>query len=263
MSKKKPLLSILIVSYNRPAFVHECLSLLDGNLLRGLHDINYELIISDDGSNKETRHIYTNPLRNSVEEDGNRKIEKVFVSDDRKRGLGYTLNEANKLVEGDYVLHLEDDFHLARLFTEEQLFGVIEALETIPSMELCRLRNIDMGYQSRSQANCLRDKTESETYKFNGMDFKMYKVYVPGLASSDKETTGPSYQYTGNPHLRRGNLWERLGPYKEDTTIGGVENNYTAKFREAEFRSGAFRPGWFFHAGSGFTCSPVLGEEGR
>jgi len=259
---KKPKISIIILSYNRPAFVHECLALLDGNLLRGLENIDYEIIISDDGSNEDTQKIYANPLRSPAEKDGNRKIEKIFVSDDRSRGAGYAWNEANKMVEGDYVLQVEDDFHLVRLFTEEQMFGVIEALETVPGMELCRLRNIDMGFMSRSQANCIAHRMEPKKYKFGGVDFEVYKKYVQGT-DVDKETNGPAYQYTGNAHLRRSNLWKRLGPHRENSTIGSAENHYASKFREAGFRSGTFRPGWFFHAGSGFTCTKVLGEEGR
>ncbi len=257
---KKPLISIIILSYNRPYFVQECLALLDGNLLRGLKNIDYELIIADDGSNAETLALYDHPLRNPKE--SKRRIEKIFISDDRSRGAGYTWNEANKLVGGDYVLQVEDDFHLVREFTEEQLFGVIEALETVPGVELCKLRNITMGYMTQTQAKSLKYKTEPEDYTFGGVKFKKYKKYLSGVKVS-QETNGPSYQYTGNAHLRRGDLWKRLGPHRENSTIGSAENHYAAKFREAGFRSGTFIPGWFFHAGTNFTCSPVLGEEGR
>lgn len=260
--KKKPLISIIILSYNRPYFVQECISLLDGNLLRGLENIDYEIIIADDGSDKETCKIYTYPLRNKHEKDGERRIEKVFVSDDRKRGIGYVLNEANKMVKGDYVIVLEDDFHLVRKFTEEQMFGAIEALETIPGMELCRLRNIDMGYMKLKLGDCLKNGTEPEEYTFGGERFKVFKKYIPNY-QGEPGTNGPSYQYTGNAHLRRGDLWKRLGPHRENAVAGSVENHYSGKFREAGYRSGTFTPGWFFHAGYGFTCTPVLGEEGR
>jgi len=260
--KKNPLISITILSYNRPAFVQECILLLDGNLLKGAKNINYEIIIADDGSDEETRKIYETPLQNFTGKNGDNKIEKVFISDDRKRGIGYVLNEANKMAEGDYVLQVEDDFHLIRLFTEEQMFGVIEALETIQGMELCRLRNLDAGHNTRRHREDLDNTTEPKTYNFSGMEFRMYKKYdlTPGFP---KDEQGPTYQYTGNAHLRRGDFWKRMGPFRENVPAGGVENGYAGKFIEKEFRSGAFMPGWFFHAGSGFSMTKIWGEEGR
>lgn len=258
--KSNPMISIIILSYNRPAFVHECLALLDGNLLRGSKDIDYEIIIADDGSNAETQKIYTNPLRGPTE--GGKKIEKVFISDDRSRGAGYAWNEANKMVEGDYVLQVEDDFHLIRLFTEKQMFGVIEALETIPKMELCRLRNVEMGWNTRRHREDLLNLTEPEEYNFGGTDFKVYKPYILEY-QGEPGTNGLSYQYTGNSHLRRADLWERMGPFREGVAVGGVENGYVGRFIEEGYRSGAFMPGWFFHTGSGFSLTKVLGEEGR
>lgn len=260
--KKKPLISITILSYNRPAFVQECILLLDGNLLGNSENIDYEIIIADDGSDAETRKIYETSLQNSFGKNRSNKIEKVFISDDRKRGIGYVLNGANKMVEGDYVLQVEDDFHLVKPFTEKQMFGVIEALETLPGMELCRLRNLDVGGNTQRHKDDLKTTTEPEEYNFGGIDFKIYKKRILGY-TGDPSTNGPSYQYTGNAHLRRSDLWKRIGPFRENVPAGGVENGFTGRFVEEGFRSGAFIPGWFFHAGSGFSLTKIRGEEGR
>ncbi len=246
---EKPILSIVIQSFERPELLNGCFWSLHENLLDDL-DIPYEIIIADDGSNIETINFI-----------GELPCHKLFVNRKKEegKGPGYTLNEANRMASGKYIMHIEDDFWLVHKFEQEELEVLMEALDTIDKLELIRLRRIlcDNGeiyrikeYVNQSEREIHRIGHKDKTYSFRV--FKKYEPEHKGKPIPDGPSCfygGPSYQYVGNPHLRKKSMLDIIGRYPEDISIWGLENAYTKTFRESSYRSGRMMKGWFSHVG--------------
>lgn len=94
--KSKPVLSIIIVVYNKPHFLYRCLN----SILLSTFE-NYEVIIVDNASKKETHEIYSRL-------DGEVKVIK------NQRNVHFLLaaNQAAKEARGEYLVFLNSDAFL-------------------------------------------------------------------------------------------------------------------------------------------------------
>lgn len=243
-----PKVSIIVQSFERPLFLEGCIKSLHENMLYNL-DFPYEVIIADDGSGQEVKDLIARLPHDK---------EFFNTEKDKGKGPGYTLNEANKMAEGQFTLHLEDDFWLIHEFTQRDLEACMEALVTIEGMELIRLRRLLWDNAETYRLTEYMNWSEDKTYRIDGRLFRMYQEHD----SKKRPNTGPSYQYVGNPHLRKGDMWKRLGPYPEDVSIWGLENKYAGMFREAKFRSGRMMKGWFTHSGGKVSTKEIEGSFG-
>ena len=245
----KPILSIVIQSFERPDLLNGCIALLHENMLDDLV-MPYEVIIADDGSSDKTLDfVRTLPH------------DKLFVNTQKAdgKGPGYTLNEANRMAEGKYIMHIEDDFWLVHKFEQVELEALMKALDTIDNVELIRLRMILCDNAELYRIKEYVNMSEPVTHKivhggktYNLRIFKRYMSKYKGKTGKDGpgcEQGGPSYQYVGNPHLRKRSMLDTIGPYPEDISIWGLENTYTKTFRESPYRSGRLMRGWFLHVG--------------
>jgi len=245
----KPILSIVIQSFERPDLLNGCIALLHENMLDDL-TMPYEVIIADDGSNQKTLD-FVNTLPH----------DKLFVNTKKAegKGPGYTLNEANRIAEGKYVMHIEDDFWLVHKFKQEELEAVMKALDTIDNLELIRLRRILCDnaeiYRIKEYINMSEPDLHKIEHKGETYCFRVFKRFAPeckgkqGKDGPGCEQGGPSYQYVGNPHLRKRSMLDTIGPYPEDISIWGLENAYKKTFRGSPYRSGRLMRGWFLHVG--------------
>ncbi len=245
----KPVLSIIIQSFERPDLLNGCFWSLHEHLLGHLK-IPFEIIIADDGSNKETLDfIDTLPY------------DKLFINTKKAggKGPGYTLNNADRMADGKYIMHIEDDFWIVHKFEQTELEVLMKALDTIDKLELVRIRRIlcDNAYEYRIKEYVNMSEREIHRIKHGGKEycFRVFKRYEPKHKGKDGKDGpsciygGPSYQYVGNPHLRKWSMLKTIGPYPEDISVWGLENSYTAKFRESPYRSGRIFKGWFSHVG--------------
>lgn len=245
---QKPVLSIIVQSYERPKYLEGCIKSLYENLLDML-TLPYELIIADDGSSDEVMELIERLPH-----------DRLFVNTkkDEGKGPGYTLNEANKMAEGEFTMHIEDDFWMIHEMSVDELLVCMKALRTIEGMELIRLRRLLWDNAETYRLTEYMNWSEEKTYRVDGVLFRMYQKFE----SAKQPNTGPSYQYVGNPHLRKGDMWERLGPYPEEASIWSLENKYAEKFRNAGFRSGRTMKGWFTHSGGKESTKEIKGSFG-
>ncbi len=245
---EKPVVSIIIQSFERPLFLEGCVKSLNENLIDKL-GVPSEVIIADDGSGQEVKDLIAR-LPHDKEFFNTKKNE--------GKGPGYTLNEANKMAEGKYTLHLEDDFWMVHEMTTGDLMSCAHALDQIEGMELIRLRRLLWDNAETYRLTEYMNWSEEKTYRIDCNLFRMYQEHD----FKKRPDTGPSYQYVGNPHLRKGDMWERLGPYPEDVSIWGLENKYAGMFRDAHFRSGRMMKGWFTHSGGKVSTKEIEGSFG-
>ena len=90
------LVSVIITTYNSPNFLEQCL-----NSFLTQKDKNFEIIVADDGSTKDTEKLikqYENKL----------KISHVWHSDDGFRAAKIR-NEAVKISTGNYLVFIDGD----------------------------------------------------------------------------------------------------------------------------------------------------------
>ena len=90
------LISVIITTYNNPKFLKQCL-----NSFVSQKDKNFEVIVADDGSSKETKELvysYKNKL----------KINHVWHADEGFRAAKIR-NEAVKISSGKYLVFIDGD----------------------------------------------------------------------------------------------------------------------------------------------------------
>jgi len=88
-----PLVTVLISTYNRPAYLAEALD----SIFRQTWP-NFEIILTRDGGL---------PVRDVVSKFNDSRL--TFIDRDQNRGLPYSFNEALARAKGDYVCYLGDD----------------------------------------------------------------------------------------------------------------------------------------------------------
>ena len=89
----KPLVSVLISTYNRPKYVPEALD----SILKQTYQ-NFEIILVRDGGL---------PVRDIISSFNDPRL--TFIDRDQNHGLSYSFNEALSVAKGEYVCYLGDD----------------------------------------------------------------------------------------------------------------------------------------------------------
>ena len=121
---KKPLVSVLILTYNQERFVRQAIE----SVLEQKTDFEYEVLIGDDCSTDGTGEICAEYQRKHPE-----KIR--FITADRNvRKLGGNVNRLRCRVRGEFVAHLEGDDY----WTDPQkLQKQIDVFRNHPEVTLC------------------------------------------------------------------------------------------------------------------------------
>jgi len=110
-----PLVSIIILTFNKASYTHQCLqSLLEHT------DLPYEVLIVDNGSTDNTP-LLLKQLDNIVE-----------IIHQKNLGFIIGCNEGAKKAKGKYLLFLNND----TVVTKNWLSCLIKTLETYPVVEL-------------------------------------------------------------------------------------------------------------------------------
>ena len=92
--------SVIIPVYNQEIFISRCLrSILD----QSLEKKKYEIIVIDDGSKDKTRRILQTF-----------KDQVTIISNERNKGLAYSLNEGIKNSNGRFIVRLDSDDYVNR-----------------------------------------------------------------------------------------------------------------------------------------------------
>jgi len=100
MNKKTPLVSIIVITWNRLLFTKNCLDAL----LFSIKKLDCEIIVVDNGSTDGTAE-YLQKLKND------RKINKLHIFPHNK-GCGKATNKGMSMAEGQYIVEVDNDIVL-------------------------------------------------------------------------------------------------------------------------------------------------------
>ena len=181
-------LSVVFFTYNRSGYLAHAITQFIKNCQMKRNE--YEIIISDDGSNKLHRKKII-----QIKEDF--AIEKVLLNE--HKGMGKNFNSGLKAAQGKYVLHLEDDWELqtdcGNIFNRSIAF-----LEQHPEVDMVRmsaLENIDL---------------------LTGLE-----PYGEGFQKLNRAGN----MYSNEPHIKRRDFHKYFQWFKEDCSLGDCRENFS------------------------------------
>ncbi len=193
----EPTLSVIFFSYNRTGY-------LDHALARFLATCSFpraqmEIIICDDGS--QDPHQSMLPLvaaRHGVD----RLLQLPH------RGPGASFNAGIRAARGQYLLHLEDDWALARdaMFVQASL-ALLAARPNLAAVRLFKLRAFNMDTETRL-VETPTDLGPVRSLRLSG-NFNVY---------------------SNNPHLKPRRFHEEFGYYLEDASGPDTERDFCRRF---------------------------------
>ncbi len=177
MKKEKIRISFLITHYNRPLDLLEC---LEG--IKKMNISNYEIVVSDDGSDEENRkliHEY--------------KIDKLILAK-KNQGLAANINKGIESCEGEYIIYCQEDFIL-----DSKISTILpECLELLDSQKADMIRF-------------------TANYKFNKLINLSENVFlIPKF--SIRNFLLNYYQYSDHPFLTKKIFYNKYGSYLENTS---------------------------------------------
>lgn len=177
MSKRKPLVSVVITNYNYGKYLRQAIeSVIDQNY------VNTEILLIDDGSTDGSNKIYSH------------FIKKIRVIEHKKnQGIVATRNEALSKINGEYLCFLDADDILPRdyltklftkmhkekadiVYTDMQLFGERDEIVCLPEFSLNGIieKNIvDMGALIRVES-IIGKKFDAELDKLSHEDWDFF-----------------------------------------------------------------------------------------
>ena len=179
-----PLVSIIIPVYNQFHYTYSCLK----SILENTPDIQYEVIIADDGSTDETVNIS--------------KIVKnvTVVNDGINRGFLRNCNHASKFAKGKYLLFLNNDTNVQ----PNWLNSLVELIENDPKIGLVGSKLVYPDGRLQEAGGIIWN--DASGWNYGRLD--------------DPEL--PQYNYvkevdyiSGASIMIRKNLWEEIGGFDE------------------------------------------------
>ena len=188
MNPNKLIISFLITHYNRSDDLEYCVkSILDLNLT------NYEIIVSDDGSDLE-----------HVEKIKSFRIDKLLLWD-QNQGLASNLNKGIAFCEGNYLIYCQEDFKL-----DHNLKTIINEC-----MSLLCTDDVDLiRFTSNFKFKNLYSLTENISI-------------IPKF--SWKNILTNYYQYSDHPFITTKMFFEKYGYYMENTSGRYGEMEYAIR----------------------------------
>lgn len=213
-----PLVSVLFITYKR-------ISLLRHSVCSFLQNTDYpnlELVVTDDGSPAETqKEIQELPFAR-------------MALSAKNRGLGANANAGLRHCTGKYILQLQDDWECCG--RAHYLHDAVELMESHPGVGM-----VDFyGPQHPTEPR----------YRIKGSQAEWY--WIPTLTNSGAPVP---HVYSDCPHLKRKDLVNFLGYYKERCRMEECERDYDRRFNSQERFRAAFSPRYyntaFVHLGEG------------
>lgn len=188
MEQDKKLISILITHYNRPLDLLKCL-----NAIKEINLNNYEIVVSDDGSEKENINLLKEY-----------KIDKLLLSE-TNQGLAANINKGIKACNGEYILYCQEDFILSP-----------ELKSILPEcFELLKTQKADM---IRLRSNC----------EFKNLKRISKNVYLIPKFSIKNFLVNP-FRYSDHPFITKNNFFSKFGFYLESTSGDYGETEYATR----------------------------------
>jgi Glycosyltransferases involved in cell wall biogenesis len=251
--ENKPLLSVLLVTYNHEAFIRRA---LDGALMQQA-GFTFEIVIGEDASTDNTRVICEEYFRKYPDQ-----IQ--LVTSNENVGLNQNFIRTFQACRGKYIAYLEgDDWWI----TEDKLRKQVEILEGQADVVLthtnCKLLDIESGrlqdHFIRFDGICIREKKsgmEGVIAEFEG-HFRPIKTstvcyrretMADILESDECLFSNPDFPTQDFQLFQEMCLRGRFVFIDEDTTVIGFHDSISAakdKIKQVKFRFGFFQIGLY------------------
>jgi glycosyltransferase involved in cell wall biosynthesis len=183
------------------------------SFLRNTDYPNLELVLTDDGSPK------------SMQAEMRKLPIQKLVASKTNRGMGANTNAGLKQCAGKYILQIQDDWECQG--PPRYLEQAVCLMETHPDIGLIQFCGDTHGVYP----------------EFKICDLEAPDCYLICTESSSSRLT--PMVYSDRPHLKRKQLSDYLGEYRERCRIGECERDYNERFaRQSRFR-GAFFPCYY------------------
>lgn len=200
-----PLISIVFITYKRFDRLKETYIQFRKNCTYP----NLQLIVADDGSDSKIQEKIKNLY-----------FDKYCLATENK-GLGANQNQGIKASDGEYILHLQDDWSL--LYSSDFLEKAVELMEKDQRVGLIRFWG---GESNLQQFRKEHHHLENFNYYFLRGD--------QTLGSQEAS----AYVYSDRPHLKRRSVHEQVGFYTEEKlAVLKVELNFCKRFEESGIRT--------------------------
>lgn len=201
--KKK--ISFLITHYNRFENLDFCIKAIQNANV----PFDYEIVISDDGSEKEIQ-----------EKIKDLNVDQISISL-KNEGLAHNINKGMRACNGDFIFYCQDDFYI----NYESNFGNVleEAVEllALDKLEMVRFRS---------------------NYKFPYLIPLSKTVFrIPKFSITNFLVN--AFQYSDNPFLIRKDFYEKFGFYMEDTSSDYGEAEFAIRIFRSKARIGIVNNG--------------------
>jgi glycosyltransferase involved in cell wall biosynthesis len=222
MINKQPLITVLIITYRRPEHLRHTVEKL-------LETTTYpreclQLTICDDASPPDVQAAIK-----SLPAD-------TFLLGNKNRGMGHNTNKGLLAADGDFILHLQDDWQCDG--PGDFLEVCLELFDERPDVYFVRLRS---AHEGPHEVHVMRSG-------------RVAHIYEGGSIAADG-----GYVYTDNPHLKRRAFHERLGLYIEGKSMPRTELEFCRRFDKQQECKIAWIEGYsvFVHTGADCSFNPL------
>lgn len=198
-----PLVSVLFITYKRIDLLEETIFAIRKNTRYP----NLQFVISDDGSPRE------------IQEKMRLLPADVYVLPTKNRGLGANINQGMAACEGKYILMVQDDWRCEG--PSAYLLNAVRLMEAQPSV----------GLVSFSLTLAIADKLKA-------LDGVEERAVLYPLDPAERDYP---FLYSDQPHLRRREVNEMMGPYLEDRDMVKCEQDYERRWdAQTTYRTAVF-----------------------
>lgn len=219
-----PLVSILIIHYNRLHTLQECIRFARANIRYP----NLEFIIADDGSPADVQAaIKLLPFDK-------------FILSEKNAGLGANTNHGIAACSGEYIFQIQDDHFILPGF-EDYVEKAIMVLQKEKNKGIIRsLINKDFTSYTMSSANGVAYRIIAKPIWKNG-----YNGF---------------HQHSELPHFKHNSYHKVLGLYTEGTDMIYMENEFSIRFLRANGYRLFFVKGYdnIFHHATEYSFRPAI-----
>lgn len=185
MEKKLSIdLSIIIVTWNTADITLKCVK----SIKKYLKDINYEIIVADNGSSDDT-------LAKLKKETG-----VILIENKANLGFGQANNIAANTAKGDYLLFLNSDMELL----DNKIKDMLAYIKNNPKIGLIGPKFINIDHSP--QASVFPPQSLSNAFKEFWLGQKTYSKYLP-----KSQNAVEVFSLSGGAVMIKASLFEKIG----------------------------------------------------
>lgn len=185
-------ISIVFITYNRADLLKKALE----NLLPAIKasGLSYEVIVADDCSSSPHSEII-NDLK-----------DVLVVRTQKNSGIGANTNNGLKFSTGKMILQVQDDWLF--LGSSDDIYSAYKFLLDNPMIGIVQLTSVPCDVGGRQ-------------YHWNQKNFIVFRNdRLPWQRACSNRP------YSDQPHLKRREFVNEIGPYRENCSMGVCENDY-------------------------------------